>query len=301
MKKCNLLLLVAVFLSMAIFSSCGQKKTEGRNAVLVLGTKTMYWDKIAEGAKEEAAERGINLTVYNFEEETAYAETGRYVASLASDPNLIGVACIDIDQAIDDGFAELPEDLPVIAIEGEYIPGGAVEQRLRGTVALNYEEYMNAFADVIPEEKVAILAYSQGANKFLTDVLVERKGADNVFIGATNDSATGNDLLRELLAAHPETEAVILCSSNFINDEVFGISGDLPVYTSDMDIAAAYALRDGRALKGIAINTYAFGANMVKAIDEADKNPGEVFDYDIPFVFIDKDNINTSEIRQLFY
>lgn len=291
--------LVCVMLS-AI--SCNKQDSSQKTFGLIVGTNSAYWEKVRLGAMEEGQKLGYNVVVYNYPSDLAYDETAAYIRSLNNFKGLVGVAGLANEETLDAAYGSLRDDISIVVAEGVFIEGGAVSKRYRGTVAIDYDDYATAFTDKIPESKLVVISYDKGANAEIAAVIKKNKGADNVVVCPVGDQRSVPTILGEALEEHPETEAVVFCSSNFVSDSNIGLCGGRTVYSSDLNAAVAPAIRDGRIALNISIDNFEFGANMVKALAdiEAHKDSKSIVKYDIPFLFTDKQNIDSSDRKRLY-
>ena len=297
--KFYLMALVCVMLS-AI--SCNKQDSSQKTFGLIVGTNSAYWEKVRLGAMEEGQKLGYNVVVYNYPSDLAYDETAAYIRSLNNFKGLVGVAGLANEETLDAAYGSLRDDISIVVAEGVFIEGGAVSKRYRGTVAIDYDDYATAFTDKIPESKLVVISYDKGANAEIAAVIKKNKGADNVVVCPVGDQRSVPTILGEALEEHPETEAVVFCSSNFVSDSNIGLCGGRTVYSSDLNAAVAPAIRDGRIALNISIDNFEFGANMVKALAdiEAHKDSKSIVKYDIPFLFTDKQNIDSSDRKRLY-
>lgn len=291
--------LVCVMLS-AI--SCNKQDSSQKTFGLIVGTNSAYWEKVRLGAMEEGQKLGYNVVVYNYPSDLAYDETAAYIRSLNNFKGLVGVAGLANEETLDAAYGSLRDDISIVVAEGVFIEGGAVSKRYRGTVAIDYDDYATTFTDKIPESKLVVISYDKGANAEIAAVIKKNKGADNVVVCPVGDQRSVPTILGEALEEHPETEAVVFCSSNFVSDSNIGLCGGRTVYSSDLNAAVAPAIRDGRIVLNISIDNFEFGANMVKALAdiEAHKDSKSIVKYDIPFLFTDKQNIDSSDRKRLY-
>lgn len=291
--------LVCVMLS-AI--SCNKQDSSQKTFGLIVGTNSAYWEKVRLGAMEEGQKLGYNVVVYNYPSDLAYDETAAYIRSLNNFKGLVGVAGLANEETLDAAYGSLRDDISIVVAEGVFIEGGAVSKRYRGTVAIDYDDYATTFTDKIPESKLVVISYDKGANAEIAAVIKKNKGADNVVVCPVGDQRSVPTILGEALEEHPETEAVVFCSSNFVSDSNIGLCGGRTVYSSDLNAAVAPAIRDGRIALNISIDNFEFGANMVKALAdiEAHKDSKSIVKYDIPFLFTDKQNIDSSDRKRLY-
>ncbi|MDO5321978.1 MAG: hypothetical protein Q4F39_06295 [Bacteroidia bacterium] len=282
--------------------SCNKQDSSQKTFGLIIGTNSAYWDKVRLGAMEEGRNLGYNVVVYNYPSDLAYDEIAAYIRSLNDYKGLVGVAGLANEETLDAAYGSLRDDISIVVAEGVFVEDGAVSKRYRGTVALDYDDYATAFTNKIPESKLVVISYDKGANAEIAAVIKKNKGADNVVVCPVGDQRDVPAILGEALEKHPETEAVIFCSSNFVSDSNIGLCGTCMVYSSDLNAAVAPAIRDGRISLNISIDNYEFGANMVRALAdvEAHKDSKSIVKYDIPFLFTDKQNIDSQDRKRLY-
>lgn len=299
--KRHFLFFLAAAICVAV-SSCDSKSEPEKTAALVIGTKSAYWDKVRLGAVEEGEIQNLNVEVYHYPNDVAYDEIAAYIKSLSSRKDIVGVAGLANEATLDAAYGTLREDISVVVAEGVFIEGGEVSKRYNGTVALNYDEYATALTNRMPESKIIVLSYDRGANSKIAAVIARNKGEANVVICPVSDQREVAGILTDALKEHPETEAVVFCSSNFVSDSNLSLCGDRKIYSSDFNDAVEPAIRDGRIDLNISIDNYEFGATLVRAIAEIEKHKGSksIVRYDIPFIITDKENIDTPERKRLY-
>lgn len=295
----NFLAVAAIFTATI---SCGNQSETQKTAALVLGTQSAYWDNVRLGAIEEGEKQGFNVEVYHYPNDVAFDEIAAYIKSLNNRKDVVGVAGLANESTLDAAYGSLRDDISIVVVEGVFIEGGAVSKRYNGTVALNYDEYGTALTDRIPESKLVVLSYDRGANAEIASVIARNKGVSNVVICPVSDQRDVPGILTEALAEHPETEAVIFCSSNFVSDANLSLCGDLTIYSSDLNADVEPAIRDGRIALNISIDDYEFGANLIRAVAEIEQHKGSktIVAYGIPFLITDKNNIDSPERRRLY-
>lgn len=283
-------------------SSCDSKSESEKTAALVIGTRSAYWDKVRLGAVEEGAIQGLNVEVYHYPNDVAYDEVAAYIKSLSSRKDIVGVAGLANETTLDAAYGTLREDISIVVAEGVFVEGGAVSKRYNGTVALNYDEYGTALTSRMPESKIIVLSYDRGANSKIAAVIARNKGEANVVICPVADQREVPGILTDALKEHPETEAIVFCSSNFVSDSNLSLCGERKIYSSDLNADVEPAIRDGRIDLNISIDDYEFGATLVRAISEIEKHKGSksIVRYDVPFLITDKQNIDTPERRRLY-
>lgn len=296
---CYIAILCAV---LGTVSCDSQTENQKKTFALVIGTNSAYWDKVRLGALEEGEKLGYNVIVYNYPTDTAYNETASYIRSLNSFDGLAGVAGLANEERLDAAYGTLKEDISIVVAEGVFIEGGAVSERYNGTVALDYDEYATAFTDSIPESKLLVIAYDKGANAEIVAVIARNKGTDNVTICPVGDQRDVPSVLGNALETHPQTQAVIFCSSNFVSDSNLSLCAGRAVYSSDLNSAVVPAITDGRISLNISIDNYEFGANMVRALAEIEshKDSRSIVRYDIPYIFTGRWNISSPERKRLY-
>lgn len=299
----RIILYLAIAMAVMGTASCdnqteNQKKTFG----LIIGTRSAYWEKVRQGALDEGDKLGYNVIVYNYPSDTAYNEIAAYIKSLNSFDGLAGVAGLANEERIDAAYGTLREDISIVVAEGVFIEGGAVEERYNGTVALDYGEYAAAFTDSIPESELIVISYDKGANAEIASMISRIKGSANVTVCPVGDQGDVPSVLSRALEMHPQAQAVIFCSSNFVNDSNLSLCGERTVYSSDLNAAVVPAITDGRISLNISIDNYEFGANMVRALAEIEshKNSKSIVKYDIPYIFTGKWNISSPERKRLY-
>lgn len=289
-------------------TSCDSKEDSGKTsepektAVLVIGTKSAYWDNVRLGAVEEGIKQNLNVEVYHYPNDTAFHQIAGYIKSLNSRKEIAGVAGLANESTLDAAYGSLREDISIVVAEGVYVEGGAVSKRYNGTVSLNYDEYATAFTSRIPESKIIVLSYDKGANAEIAALIARNKGKANVMICPIADKSEVPSTLTNALVDYPDAEAVFFCSSNFVTDANLSLCKGLTVYSSDLNAAVEPAVRDGRISLNISIDNYEFGATLVRAIAEIEKhkNSKSIVKYDIPFLITDKSNIDTPERQRLY-
>lgn len=294
--------LAAAAICVAIVSCDGDSTSEPlKTAALVIGTKSAYWDKVRLGAFEEGEKQGLNVEVYHYPNDVAYDEIAAYIKSLNGRKDVVGIAGLANEATLDAAYGTLREDISIVVAEGVFIEGGAVSKRYNGTVALNYDEYGTALTDRMPESEIIVLSYDKGANAEIAAVIARNKGEEHVFVCPISDQRDVPAILTEALEKHPEAEAVVFCSSNFVTDDNLSLCGDLTVYSSDLNAAVEPAIRDGRITLNISIDDYEFGATLVRAVAEIEKHKDSksIVKYDIPFLITDKENIDSPERKRL--
>lgn len=282
--------------------SCNSKEPVRKTFGLVIGTESAYWDKVCLGAEEEGAKLGYDVLIYHYPNDVAYDETAAFIRSLNDYEGLAGVAGLANEATLDAAYGTLKDEISIVVAEGVFIEGGAVSKRYRGTVALNYDEYATAFTDRIPEKKLVVLSFDKGANAEIAAVIARNKGDDNVVVCPIRENGEVPSVLNDALESHPETEAVIFCSSNFVSDGSLQLCGGRTVYSSDLNADVAPAIKDGRIALNISIDNYEFGANMVRALAdiEAHKNSRSIVKYDIPYLLTDRQNIDSPDRKRLY-
>lgn len=282
--------------------SCNNQSEPQKTAALVIGTQSAYWDKVRQGTIEEGVNQDLNVEVYHYPNDVAFDEIAAYIRSLNSRKDIVGVAGLANEEKLDAAYGTLRDDISIVVVEGVFVEGGAVSKRYNGTVALDYDEYGTALTDSIPESKIIVLSYDKGANAEIASVIARNKGKDNVMICPVADQRDVPAILTKALSEYSESEAVIFCSSNFVTDANLSLCGGRAIYSSDLNYAVAPAIRDGRIKLNISIDNYEFGANLVRAIAEIEKHKGckSLVTYDIPYLFTDKQNIDSSERKRLY-
>lgn len=282
--------------------SCGKPSDQQKTASLVLGTRSAYWDKVRLGAIEEGRNQGLNVEVYHYPNDIAFDEIAAHIKSLNNRKDVVGVAGLANEATLDAAYGSLRDDISIVVAEGVFIEGGAVSKRYNGIVALDYDEYGTALTDRIPESRIVVLSYDRGANAEIASVIARNKGVSNVLICYVSNQTDVPQILTNALEEHPETEAVIFLSSNFVTDANLSLCGDLTIYSSDLNAAVEPAIRDGRISLNIAIDDYEFGANLVRAIAEIEKHKGSksIVTYGIPYLITDKQNIDSPERKRLY-
>ena len=239
--------------------------------------------------------------MYHYPNDVAYDEIAAYIKSLNGRKDVVGIAGLANEATLDAAYGTLREDISIVVAEGVFIEGGAVSKRYNGTVALNYDEYGTALTDRMPESEIIVLSYDKGANAEIAAVIARNKSKEHVFVCPIADQRDVPAILTEALEKHPEAEAVVFCSSNFVTDDNLSLCGDLTVYSSDLNAAVEPAIRDGRITLNISIDDYEFGATLVRAVAEIEKHKGSksIVKYDIPFLITDKENIDSPERKRL--
>ncbi len=300
MKRIFYLIACISFMMSAI--SCSSDSDYEKTIALIVGTKSAYWDKVREGAIEEGEKQGLNVIVYHYPNDVAYDEVAEHITSLNGLDNLVGVAGLANEETLDAAYGKLRDDISIVVAEGVFINGGAVSKRYNGVVALNYEEYGTALTNHISESKILVISYNRGANSEIASVIIKNKGVDNVMVCPVADQRDVPAIITASLREHPDMEAVIFCSSNFVTDENLSLCGKRTIYSSDLNAAVAPFIRDGRIAMNISIDNYEFGANLVKAVADADRHKGSksIVRYDIPFLITDKSNIDSPDRKRLY-
>lgn len=294
------LYLIASICFMISAVSCSSDSDDEKTVALIVGTKSAYWDKVRLGAIEEGRKQGLNVIVYHYPNDVAYDEVAEYIKSLNGLNGLVGVAGLANEETLDAAYGTLRDDISIVVAEGVFINGGAVSKRYNGVVALNYEDYGTALTNNIKETKVLVISYNRGANSEIASVIVKNKRADNVVVCPVADQRDVPVIITAALKEHPEMEAVVFCSSNFVTEENLSLCGKRTIYSSDLNAAVEPFIRDGRIALNISIDNYEFGANLVKAVADADRHKGSksIVRYDIPFMITDKNNIDSPDRKR---
>ncbi|MBR5236772.1 MAG: ABC transporter substrate-binding protein [Clostridia bacterium] len=321
MKK-RILALTAVALLLFCTCGCSTMKNDMTTeynkphiAVVAKGTQHNYWQAVKKGAEKAAADLDVSLSFEGPDVESKVEEQVKmFESALAKNPVAICLATIDSKSVAKSLETAQKRGIPIVAFDSD-----AESHAIVATAATD-----NEAAAALAADKLAEAVESQGSigmvihDETSTTGKARRDGFKNrietkypnvqiVEIKyATGEHAKPANAAKAILSAHPEIKG--LFGSN--EDTAVGIMealeeldkvGKVKVVGFDSGKKQTDYIRNGNLVGAVTQNPYQMGYKAVETAYRAHKGETVQKNIDTGFEWYDKNNIDSTAIRDLLY
>ncbi|RKP57234.1 BMP family ABC transporter substrate-binding protein [Cohnella endophytica] len=333
MKKAWLIALVALVL---IVSACGSNKNKDGNAspaaaspskaaaapegkmyipIISKGFQHQFWQAVKIGAEKAAAELNVDIT---FEGPETEAQVDKQLemlqVALDKKPAAIGFAALDSQASIPLLKKAQEGKIPVVAFDS-----GVDSDIPVSAVATDNAVAAGVAADKMAEliggaGEVAIIAHDQtsrtgvdrrdGFKKRIEEKYPNIKIVDIQYGGG--DHLKSTDLAKAIMQAHPNLKGIFGTNEGSAIGVINAVSeakmqGKITVIGYDSGKAQIDAIKSGLMAGAVSQNPVGIGYETVKAAVAAAKGETVQPKIDSGFVWYDKTNIDSDEVKAVLY
>jgi len=323
-KKLGLLVL-AVTLVMTVLAACGSDKENAKEAqasggklyipVISKGFQHQFWQAVKQGAEKAAQEFDVEITFEGPETETQVDKQIEMLqAALDKKPAAIGFAALDSKAATPLLEKAKAANIPVIGFDS------GVDSDIPVTTAATN----NVAAAGLAAEKMAELIGGKGEIALIVHDQTSRTGIDrrdgfknrieekypdikivDIQYGG-GDHLKSTDLTKAIIQAHPDIKGIFGANEGSAVGVVNAVTelkkeGQIVIIGYDSGKLQMDAVRSGKMAGAITQNPIGIGYETVKAAVQAKKGENIPKSIDTGFLWYDKTNIDSDEIKPLLY
>ncbi|OXS57894.1 BMP family ABC transporter substrate-binding protein [Cohnella sp. CIP 111063] len=323
-KKLGLLVLTGM-LAMTVLAACGSDKENAKEAqasggklyipVISKGFQHQFWQAVKQGAEKAAQEFDVEITFEGPETETQVDKQIEMLqAALDKKPAAIGFAALDSKAATPLLEKAKAANIPVIGFDS------GVDSDIPVTTAATN----NAAAAGLAAEKMAELIGGKGEIALIVHDQTSRTGIDrrdgfknrieekypdikivDIQYGG-GDHLKSTDLTKAIIQAHPDIKGIFGANEGSAVGVVNAVTelkkeGQIVIIGYDSGKLQMDAVRSGKMAGAITQNPIGIGYETVKAAVQAKNGENIPKSIDTGFLWYDKTNIDSDEIKPLLY
>lgn len=319
MRKGLFLTILAVVLVLSACNSGGSKPAgkSGKMYIPIVskGFQHQFWQAVKSGAEKAAAELGVEITFEGPETESQVDKQLEMLqVALDKKPSAIGFAALDSQASLPDLQRAKDAGIPVIAFDS------GVESEI--PVSLVATD--NFVAAGVAADKMAELIGGEGEIALIVHDMTSRTGIDrrdgfknrieekypNIKIVdiqyGGGDHLKSTDLAKAIMQAHPNLKGFFGANEGSAIGVINAVSeakmeGEIVVIGYDSGKAQIDAIKNGVMAGAISQNPVGIGYETVKAAVAAAKGESVAKTIDSGFVWYDKTNIESDEVKAVIY
>jgi len=318
MRKGLVLTMLAVLLVLSACGSGGSKQTKSDKMYIPIvskGFQHQFWQAVKSGAEKAAAELNVEITFEGPETESQVDKQLEMLqVALDKKPSAIGFAALDSQASLPDLQRAKDAGIPVIAFDS------GVESEI--PVSLVTTD--NIAAAGLAADKMAELIGGEGEIALIVHDMTSRTGIDrrdgfknrieekypNIKIVdiqyGGGDHLKSTDLAKAIMQAHPNLKGFFGANEGSAIGVINAVSeakmvGKIVVIGYDSGKAQIDAIENGLMAGAISQNPVGIGYETVKAAVAAAKGESVAKTIDSGFVWYDKSNIKSDEVKAVIY
>ncbi|WP_019241222.1 MULTISPECIES: ABC transporter substrate-binding protein [Bacillus] len=329
MKKKPFLLMLLLILTFGLLSACSEDKEKNKDKastkeskegevyipIISKGFQHQFWQAVKQGAEKAADEFDVKVTFEGPESESQVDKQIEMLqAALDKNPSAIGFAALDSQAAIPLLQQAKDKNIPVIAFDS------GVESDIPVATAATD----NMAASAMAADKMAELIGGKGKIAMVVHDQTSRTGIDrrdgfkkqieskypdieivDIQYGG-GDHLKSTDLAKAIFQAHPDVKGFFGSNEGSAIGVVNAIKelkqeGKIVVVGFDSGKQQIDAIKDGTMVGAITQNPVSIGYETVKAAVQAIKGESVEKNLDTGFMWYDKSNIDSEEIKAAIY
>ena len=314
MKKALLLILGLVLATGMVFAA-GRQSGTTYIPLVSKGFQHEFWQAVKSGAEQAAKDFNVQINFIGPESETMVDKQMEMLQTeLGKNPKALGFAALDSKAATGLLQQAQKNKIPVIAFDSGVdsdIPLTTVSTNNKAAAALAADKMAEAIGG---SGKVAVLVHDQTSRTGIErrDGFLEQMRAKypniqvvDVQYGA-GDHLKGADIAKAVINGNPDlkgyygaNEGSAIGVVNAINE--LGIAGKITVIGFDSGKLQLDAIRSGLMYGAVQQNPVGMGYKTVEAAVKAIKGESLPKQIDSGFVWADKSNLNTPEVKAVIY
>jgi len=324
LKKLGLLTLAVMF-AMTALAACGNDKEKAKESqasgsklyipIISKGFQHQFWQAVKQGAEKAAKEFDVEITFEGPETETQVDKQIEMLqAALDKKPAAIGFAALDSKAATPLLEKAKAANIPVIGFDS-----GVDSDVPLTTAATNNVAAAGLAADKMAEliggkGEIALVVHDQtsrtgidrrdGFKKRIEEKYPDIKIVDIQYGGG--DHLKSTDLSKAIIQAHPDIKGIFGSNEGSAIGVVNAVTelkkeGQIVIVGYDSGKLQTDAVRSGKMAGAITQNPIGIGYETVKAAVQAKKGENIPKTIDTGFLWYDKTNIDSDEIKPLLY
>jgi ribose transport system substrate-binding protein len=314
MKKALLLILGLVLATGMVFAA-GRQSGTTYIPLVSKGFQHEFWQAVKSGAEQAAKDFNVQINFIGPESESQVDKQMEMLQTeLGKNPKALGFAALDSKAATALLQQAQRNKIPVIAFDSGVdsdIPLTTVSTNNKAAAALAADKMAEAIGG---SGKVAVLVHDQTSRTGIErrDGFLEQMRAKYPNIQVVDvqygggDHLRGADIAKAVINGNPDlkgyygaNEGSAIGVVNAINE--LGISGRITVIGFDSGKLQLDAIRSGLMYGAVQQNPVGMGYKTVEAAVKAIKGESLPIQIDSGFVWADKSNLNTPEVKAVIY